>query len=755
MNGPAQKKNGERARPRSAAAGSGVSERNPSYRGGGSGVTSKHTGPGIAGGPLREVRNTKSSTTAHLRQITASGVLAEHDHTTANTAAAKRPSTSSSAITDETGGANNNPRPRCAWGIRGAATAKTSAVGVVGVINGGRSGGGITPMNASAGGPPGPAAVSTALPPGAHGLPISHSAMNISQVTRNRITARAAAAVRTVTMGLTTGMETTTTSSSEGANGGGTLIGVGWKLKVVANNGCTNDDCCLSGGVTDTSVGPSTSAGRQRYNPDAGGTANRGAAAAVIGTNIESRFTTTTTIQHHRAAGGGGTKPTEPPFRSESIGIEVTMREKLQALERDMTLLCRGAGAASSSGADKVETETERVEVLSSVFNAIIGRSKTYGHLLATIKRHYEDILMGESRPALAAALTTGNSETGHADDGSVNEELTTPPFEGVRSGVGIGDDGAFAAKVSAAEAHAAATEGKAKAAVKAANQRAAIATAAAVAAAQAQVAAEAEAIRLTGENQRLRDDSKTHHTTVATATVEVEALQLTRDGAVTVQATVEATVDDLTTSRDTLEESYVESRRQLDDLNAVLRARTQDITQLGKILISVYKGEIQPDQMGEIAAGMEHIIGPNPEGISLAMTGRGGGGGGGGGVGRGIGEQQHHGDDVDFLPQPPVVGEFEEEEEDTSVPVDSAFYGVEADEVTWEEPLSVRETKLRPKGVPILALNKLAPPPEDPDAAMLEFAYEQQYGKEEAKLMIAEARAAEAAKNAPSSGGM
>jgi hypothetical protein len=74
---------------------------------------------------------------------------------------------------------------------------------------------------------------------------------------------------------------------------------------------------------------------------------------------------------------------------------------------------------------------------------------------------------------------------------------------------------------------------------------------------------------------------------------------------------------------------------------------------------------------------------------------------------------------------------------------MDSAFFGVDADEISWDEPLSVRKTRPRPLGMPTLALEKLAPPPEDPDAAMLEFAYEQQYGADAAKRMVEEAKAA------------
>jgi hypothetical protein len=89
------------------------------------------------------------------------------------------------------------------------------------------------------------------------------------------------------------------------------------------------------------------------------------------------------------------------------------------------------------------------------------------------------------------------------------------------------------------------------------------------------------------------------------------------------------------------------------------------------------------------------------------------------------------------------VAHEQEEEAEDASVPINSAFFGVDAEEISWDEPLSVRETRRRPLGVPTLALEKLAPPPDDPDAAMLEFAYEQQYGPEAAKRMVEEAKAA------------
>ena len=514
------------------------------------------------------------------------------------------------------------------------------------------------------------------------------------------------------------------TTAATNTGGGGKLTGV--NMLEVANGGGDGDG--LSG-VKGTSVGSGTGAGRQRHITGCGAVI---CAPLGVGAN-GSRLATDAT--HQCRTGGGGGKPSEPLFPSEFINLEVAMREKLQALERDTTM----PGRAEAGGLEK---EAARAVVLSSVFDTIIARSKTYGHLLATIKRHYEGICIGENGAAPAAA---SGDLVGRANS-SMREELTPhPAVSGFHASGWAESATTFAAKLSVAEAHAAATKAKVKDAVKAADQRAAIATAAAIAAAQAQVAADAEAIRLTGENQRLRDDATNHVAAVAAATAEAEASHLARDSAIDAHAAAKAALDEVTTSSYTLEESCSECRRKIDDLNTVLHARTQDISQLGRIIISVYKGSIQPDQLVEIAAGMANILGRNCEGSpGILVSGKGGDGGGGGGKG---GEEHREGNEEDVgLPTSP---EDDSEEEDSSVPVDSAFYGVEADEVTWEEPLSVRENKPRPKGMPGLALNKLAPPSEDPDAAMLEFAYEQQYGKAEAQRMMVEAKAAEAAKNA------
>ena len=94
-----------------------------------------------------------------------------------------------------------------------------------------------------------------------------------------------------------------------------------------------------------------------------------------------------------------------------------------------MTMPGRVAGAASSSGVYKVEMETERLEVLSSLLTPSSSADlRTHvGHHQAPLRENFD----GESRLAMAAALMAGGSVTGCTDDGSVYEELTTPPLGG------------------------------------------------------------------------------------------------------------------------------------------------------------------------------------------------------------------------------------------------------------------------------------------------------------------------------------
>jgi regulator of extracellular matrix RemA (YlzA/DUF370 family) len=255
--------------------------------------------------------------------------------------------------------------------------------------------------------------------------------------------------------------------------------------------------------------------------------------------------------------------------------------------------------------------------------------------------------------------------------------------------------------------------EGKVREAVT----KEAVARKASASAAKAQVNAEAEVIRLKMKMSRLSEEAKT--------TLRCSRAEATHDNSYSL-------IEELKAERDALRKLNADARAQVDELDAVLRARTRDVTQLGQVIISVFKGETLAKDLGIMAASIANIIGSKVTTVESL---------------RSLGDQEgdHRGrvsrqSKGDREPAVELMSHYEESE-DTSVPIDSAFYGVEAGEVTWEEPLSVRQNKPRPLGMPILALDKLAPPPDDPDAAMLEFAYEQQYGKEEAKRMMKEAK--------------
>ena len=293
---------------------------------------------------------------------------------------------------------------------------------------------------------------------------------------------------------------------------------------------------------------------------------------------------------------------------------------------------------------------------------------------------------------------------------------------------------------------------------VRDAIMREAIARNASASAAKAQVSAEAEVFVLRADASRLRDELRSAEDALQRASSERHAS--------------EATARSVAAENDTLRAEYANARSEIDELNAVLRARSQDITQLGGVIISVYRGETDPNDLRDVAEGIAHVIGGS--GTPPAVRGS-------GPVhltkpnARGD-ERIRRSDEAraslasksstdDRLPasvsgaaatraSAPRFRETgpnaanatdatEEEAEDASVPMDSAFFGVDADEISWDEPLSVRKTRPRPLGMPTLALEKLAPPPEDPDAAMLEFAYEQQYGADAAKRMVEEAKAA------------
>ena len=302
---------------------------------------------------------------------------------------------------------------------------------------------------------------------------------------------------------------------------------------------------------------------------------------------------------------------------------------------------------------------------------------------------------------------------------------------------------------------------GTAEAAIKEAERkvrdaimREAIARNASASASKAQVRSEAEVLVLRADASRLRDELRSAEVALQRASSERHAS--------------EATARSIAAENDTLRTEYANARREIDELNAVLRARSQDITQLGGVIISVCRGDVDPRDLRDVADGIAQVIGPtkpaprlpesDPGALEPARDDR---------ASR---ENPTRGDErtrtsvearvstasastsvsgaaatpaAAPLRSTAAVNETEEEAEDASMPVDSAFFGVDADEISWDEPLSVRKTRPRPLGMPTLALDKLAPLPADPDAAMLEFAYEQQYGKDAAKRMVEEAKAA------------
>ena len=125
---------------------------------------------------------------------------------------------------------------------------------------------------------------------------------------------------------------------------------------------------------------------------------------------------------------------------------------------------------------------------------------------------------------------------------------------------------------------------------VKEAISREAIARNASASAAQAQVNAEAEVFRLRAENRTLRSLAKE---------AELAKEQLAAD-----LASSEAALRELVASRNALIKSNDEAHQEIKDLGAVIMARTQDIKQLGQVIVSVFKGEILPSSLGDMAAG-------------------------------------------------------------------------------------------------------------------------------------------------------
>ena len=131
---------------------------------------------------------------------------------------------------------------------------------------------------------------------------------------------------------------------------------------------------------------------------------------------------------------------------------------------------------------------------------------------------------------------------------------------------------------------------------VRDAIMREAIARNASASAAKAQVSAEAEVFVLRADASRLRDELRSAEDALKRASSERHAS--------------EATARSVAAENDTLRAEYANARSEIDELNAVLRARSQDITQLGGVIISVYRGETDPNDLRDVAEGIAHVIG-------------------------------------------------------------------------------------------------------------------------------------------------
>ena len=144
---------------------------------------------------------------------------------------------------------------------------------------------------------------------------------------------------------------------------------------------------------------------------------------------------------------------------------------------------------------------------------------------------------------------------------------------------------------------------GTAEAAIKEAERkvrdaimREAIARNASASASKAQVRSEAEVLVLRADASRLRDELRSAEDALKRASSERHAS--------------EATARSVAAENDTLRAEYANARSEIDELNAVLRARSQDITQLGGVIISVYRGETDPNDLRDVAEGIAHVIG-------------------------------------------------------------------------------------------------------------------------------------------------
>ena len=132
---------------------------------------------------------------------------------------------------------------------------------------------------------------------------------------------------------------------------------------------------------------------------------------------------------------------------------------------------------------------------------------------------------------------------------------------------------------------------------VKEAVAREAVARNASASAAKAQVNAEAAVIRLKMQISQSREGANIS--------------DLAFDRPAVAHAECNASIEELIAEMAAIRKSNEDARLQIHELETVLRARTQDITQLGQTIISVFKGEISAKDLGVTEANMAKCWNP------------------------------------------------------------------------------------------------------------------------------------------------
>jgi len=355
-------------------------------------------------------------------------------------------------------------------------------------------------------------------------------------------------------------------------------------------------------------------------------------------------------------------------YRSEVLGLEHELQQRLQTIED-------AYGVSGATASDR------KMEVFSDMFEAVIGKSKLYGGLLAVIKQEYDAARgrvrgAGHTSPLNALVNVAGhggyNTATPRADAASVRSARGPPAH------LAEGPLSMLATDPTHVRTSAEWKEGREGA-------RALGATPVRLFGAGP---AGAEAGAGGGHQQMTRDDTARDDETQRREQQRQKELQLERasrdkekEAHVRERALLKAQVAKLqeeldlkTKKMDDIERAVKKERdamraersamqQDYTDLQTCLAEREQDIQQLGQIITAVQKGDIKLDQLQQLDLSGDAYT-DNENG----------------------GASKH-------APEPR-----------------SQFADVPTDEITWEISLSSRQSKPRPAMVPLLNLSSVHP---------------------------------------------